>query len=358
MATNGGVSFRKIDSSKLSFFDLPGEVRELVYQEHFFSLGDFSIHLTNIAPDKPARAEPPGPSEPTVPSCGLNRRAVISTMYGSRLHTQKQRLEEHQAWRENATTIEELTTTLAQLEIEEWTYRNTVEDLIADTPPTNIMWTNLEAAAKILKTEASSYGYCENLFRVVGSHRGEGDSFGVPYHSDLHVVPQQLLCRIKNLKMDHSMWGSFGKVATETWTTGTWPILLTKLVNLQNLWLTGAHAAALCDGLNLFTMTKAYYVGPRPIIRVEVELEVDIVDDKFGQHKDPYKCVKVSPYAPRFLIPPLETITLSGWLCRFDECGGRLDNVDWNGGRLKQVKAYKTFPESIFGTRIYELAWS
>lgn len=123
MATNGGVSFRKIDSSKRSFFDLPGEVRELVYQEHFRLLGDYNIHLTNVAPGRPARAKPSSKYEPSAPSpsCGFNRRAVISTEYCCRLRSRERRFEQHQAWKENINTMEELTTTLAKLDIAGYT---------------------------------------------------------------------------------------------------------------------------------------------------------------------------------------------------------------------------------------------
>lgn len=249
MATNGGVSFRKIDSSKLSFFDLPGEVRELVYKGHFLSLGDFNIHLTNIAPDRPARTELPGP--PSVPPCGLNRRAVFSTEYVHQLQSRKQRLEEHQAWKEEIITIEDLTTTLAQLDLDGYTFddtfEDTIEDLISKSSQTNIMWTNLEAAAKVLQTEAYRYSYCQNLFKVVGPFMGKNDLFGIPYHSDLNVLPQQLLARIKNLELNDSMLGDPDKVTSESWTSGVWPTLLTKMVNLQNLWLSDVHPTTLCD---------------------------------------------------------------------------------------------------------------
>lgn len=239
MATNHDLGPLKIDSNKLSFFDLPAEVREQVYEQYFLLFGDFTIHLLNVD------------ANDTYHFVTSVRKAIVSREHRVHLESRIRRDPEQHQHVPNETTVESLTSNVAQLNLDQ----STTQDLIAQGSPGHLIWTRLEAASKALRGEARRHSYNDNRFKVLNGGYGCHDVGS--YHDRLEFIPQPLLWKIKNLELDQSLVNETFNVMHRGWDIGLWFTLLTSMVNLQNLWISNLDLSKICSILQLLTMREA-----------------------------------------------------------------------------------------------------
>lgn len=214
------MSHSKVDSQKLTFFHLPVEVRDKVYEEYFALPERLTIHL------------------------------IQETVKGYKGYTKIDRMRVSAKYHAHLPSNDDYDSD----------EQSTVEELLSTASQRDLMWSNLESTTSTLNAEASKHNYRYNSFTIL-----EGENYDNFYHSNLSVVPKRLLSKIKNLELDDSILEtSFKGVFENGWDAGVWPILLTVMVNLQHLCF--ENSGCMLQIVKLLTMGQACFLGPRPKI--------------------------------------------------------------------------------------------
>ena len=319
MATTQSVIYRKIDPRKISFFDLPVEVREEVHKAYFARQKRLTIHLVQ---------------EPRDRAHNIQRGRVSSEHHGHLLPQ------------------DELDTMFDVWDTDDEPC--SVEELLAIPHQTNLVWTKLESAVKAIKAEASQCDYSQTHFRILG---GETES---AYHSNLIIVPQRLLSKIKNLVLDDSTLNQTFSIGGEGWSRGVWPVLITAMVSLQNLCFVDISPHKMCVIRRLFTTKEVCYLAARPKVSCEVSVSSLGYTGWWPSLRDPDPAL--STLASRFIVPRLKTITFRTCadrsFCSLDKTTlPTIDTVSWHGSSLKFVRSTPLpYPNSA-ELRTYALAW-
>ena len=310
MATTSTVSYRKIDSQRLSFFDLPTEVRDKVYEEYFALPERLTIHL------------------------------IQEEMKGDKGYTNIDRMRVSTKYHAHLSSNFDQTPDLSVLIVYD-DEQITIEELLATASQRDLLWSNLESTTSSLNAEAGKHSYRHTMFTILG-----GEGCDILYHSNLRVIPNRLLSKIKNLELDDSILAaSFESDSADAWNAGIWPILLDDMVNLQHL--SFEKSSCMLQIVKLLTMGHACFLGPRPKIIFVVNRE-DCNEDYWDC--DIISSGAIVPLTLRFVVPPLKTITFrDDVLPRFNGSAG------WDESRLKLIKSTPQPPRGV--ERIYELTW-
>lgn len=334
------VPYRKIDPSKLSFFDFPAEVREKIYLHYFPQSREIYIHLVYDTTQSDDKRD------------WTKEKARISRKQRFNLNpTRKNQSASSSLWDD----VHDTTDTL------ERRYRS-VADMLADPPHTGLVWTNLEAAARTLFKEASKYSYLHEEFRIF---RNDRDSLP-HYHNNLAVVPKQLLSKIQRLLIiSHPYCNSYEDIDS-FWTADTWTCVLTQMTNLRELRIHSPSLRSVCHHLQSLTTTKAWFIGRKP----NVCLEIDVHHHHLGYTPPPHLCRRApdplpDSMPPRVIIPPLQKLILSGFAragpFTSSFCASLTDPADtacWNGATFRHLattpKIWEWFHRIC---ETYEMTW-
>ena len=266
-ANDTSPTYRKIDDTKLSFFDLPGEVRNIVYKKYFtLPHGHFTIHLVNIRPEDGDDDE--------------NEGVYVSSLYRTHLDDEYQEYpigggQQHQA---------------------------SVLDLLDPKIPQRR--TDLMGAARPIMREAQVHLNQINRFRIIGNSGG-----AEYYHSNFELIGSELpslLPSIKDLEVGNEIGADAFDMEICGWQWGIWPLVVTQMSSLEHLTFYEATCLNFDAFLSAFTFLPVAFLGTRPDVYVDVpthhgayQLLPTIPPHGFDSHKP----------TPRFIVPPLSDIT-------------------------------------------------
>jgi hypothetical protein len=331
------VNCHKIDPSKLSFFDLPAEVREKIYLHYFPHSEDIYIHLvydTTQSDDK---------------RYWTKQKARLSSKHRSYLYPR--RTDKFGVLR-SGDNVHDATDTL------ERRYRS-VADMLAGPPHSGLVWTNLEAAARTLFKEASRYSYLHEEFKIF-----KNDGGSLPhYHNNLAVVPKQLLSKIQRLSITSPSCKSYEDI-DNVWTSDIWTCVLTQMTNLRELCIRFASLRSICHHLQSLTTTKAWFMGRNP--NVCLEIDVHTLRHTPSPH---LSCSVPDPLPdnvpPRVIIPPLQKLTLYGFTTScpitsgfFASLTNPADAAYWNGATFRHLATTPKISEWFhIVCETFEMVW-
>ena len=250
--------YRKIDPTKLSFFDLPGEIREIIYRRCFaLPQGRLTIHLVNdnLSEDKPREDD---------------EYHVSSLRHGCMLDDDR--------YCDNS---------LDHLEVNPTCRR-----------------TSLLVVSRAVTQEATRYTDSFNNFRLIGYGRCDCEC----YHDDLNVIEQHVLTNIKRLEVGPEIASIDFDIDTGGWAQGTWSVVIARMVRLQCLTYTNSHAVAVHRFLEVFTVHQAIFLGRVP--EIYVEKSDCIAHDYTAILQTAMRVPKET--MSRFIIPPLQSIIFCG----------------------------------------------
>ena len=261
MASNAraGIVYTKIDPSKLSFVDLPLEVREKIEKEYFLPAENYTIHLIRDWSE-----EDNGPEREKIPTTEHHFLfSEIQTYAG-------------QGNNDNQTTM---------------------ENVFDERSKVCSVWSNLEAAAKPLCAEAAKYHYLHDSFPVLGD---EYESQW--YHAKLSVIPYRLLSKIKNLELQAWLFRDVFLGGRGSWMEGPWSTVVGDMVNWRNLHLRELDGIQMKVSLGLMTSRQAFLLGERP----QVTIEAMQAGEKLCKRCPTPLSYVMNP--PRLIIPPLQDL--------------------------------------------------
>ena len=226
MSANGtSPAYRKMDDTKLSFLDLPGEVRNIVYKEYFtLPHGCLTIHLVNTRPYA-------GDWEGT-------EGAYVSSLYNMHLDDEEQEYSVGDGQQGKADVYDFLSSKSS--------HRRT--DL-------------LETARTIL-LEAGVHLSRINRFRIIG-HHGETDY----YHSNFESMASYLwhvLPSIKDLEVGNEIGLDAFDMESRGWLSGFWPLVVTHMSSLEHLTFNDATLLNFEAFLAAFTWLPVVFLGTQP----------------------------------------------------------------------------------------------
>ena len=314
----------KIYPKKLSFFDLPREVRDKIVEEYFGSGEVYGIHLLGDAEGKKS-----------FQSSTSFQLAFSSKTWDYRVHgIMSGRLE--------VRSVEPLN----------------LSDLVTQCSSPALRDCPLGIASRDLYIETQGHRFRDHLFVFLGRESGPiRRSPNQPlhsYHTDIRVIDQVLLAQIINLELpghtiDHIFSGYIDK---EGWAGSNWTSLLTRTVSLRNLTLSGLDPQGLRRFITLLTRKTALFLDERP--KVNIELSVVQLYDPFGMPA-------IRSNAPRFIVTPLVSLAVHSMASMsLFEGPDAIDVTEWHGSRFRRtrVRSDPVFKDPSCVRTDYEIEWS
>ena len=286
MGTNNAsvITYRKIGSTKRSFFDLPGEVRDSIYKEYFtLPHGRFTIHLLSISLDEDE-------SETDHARCVLSQYPEL---------VQPDELEDEEF---DISSIRDYQSTLR---------------------------TSLLRTARAVYHEASIYVNRIKKFKIISGECGLEEV----YHSEFQIIEPDLLVRIKDLEIGDCLEHSCFDIEEPGWVSGIWPLIVTQMTGLERVTISGGEVFSVFHFFAAFSLPQAIFLGRRPDFYLDGSQDIPI------DYPEPLptKLPEATNALPRLIMPPLRSVT---WIPYISENNlNTLKGIDFRGWRLVEVPA-------------------
>ena len=296
---------QQTDNNRATLLGLPVELRERIY-EFYFSLPDgLTVHLINDRPKRDRHG-----------LWDIDDEGYVSSVYHHHL--------------ENDTPE-----------------YDSVTDIRYKVPDAGLRTSLLRTCQKI-HAEANRFTDQMNHFRILGGFQDHE-----AYHNNFSFIGlTAVLSEIKHLELGSDVvTPSFNPGWPQGWSRGFWNTIVMCMVNLHELTITDQSSCEIYEILSLFKVSSRRFLGIKPEIYVEVtdtlrhspscgsgDCKVYLGWGPCDCHQEFYDRVD-DRQRPRFVIPPLEKITIRGSMVRtFRQ---QWDSIEG----LKQVKFKKLFED-------------